>query len=84
MFRNTSAQFFRLHTQADGFHQGMHIYQAGFVGVFLEVLPAPGFEEQAGAQFGQGLVQVPLGFVLGNTLPGTDIAIQFKNSQETE
>ena len=67
-----------MHTHADGFHQGMHIHQTCLARVFLQMLPATGFEEQAGAQVAQGLGQVLVRFVQGNTLSGNFAAFLYR------
>ena len=48
----------------------MDIDQGSLVGAFFQMLPAPGFKEQAGAQVGQGLLQILIRFVENDSLPG--------------
>lgn len=46
-----------MHADTDRFHKPVDVFHAFFAGVLFVMLPAAGFEEQAGPQIGQGLVE---------------------------
>ena len=50
--------------------RAVNIRQGGLIGVFFEMLPAPGFKEQAGPKVSQGLLEFLIRFMKDDALPG--------------